>query len=129
MTTRSMLAALAGLVAVGTTTGLISVANASAAPSPTLDRAGARIQVTPNPVAPGQEITITGSCGGGPRVAYIGNAPGHPYPLDGAVRIVKDDPDGFVAKARVAANLGDGAGPVVVDCVTTRAETILVTHV
>lgn len=93
------------------------------------EASGPDIRVTPNPATPGQEVTITGHCGPGGKIEYIGNRPGQTYPFDRGVRIVDENPNGFVAVGQIAENLGNGAGPVVVDCGARTAETLLVTHV
>ncbi|MER6943726.1 hypothetical protein ABT294_06850 [Nonomuraea sp. NPDC000554] len=92
---------------------------------------GARavVQVSPNPTAKrGEEITITGNCGGGKKLnAVIGGIGGESI-LEN-VRIVNDDPKGFVAKANLAETIGNGVGPIFVDCGGEAGVTLLVTHV
>ncbi|GAA0929194.1 hypothetical protein [Nonomuraea longicatena] len=92
---------------------------------------GARavVQVGPNPTTErGQEITITGHCGGGRKlVRVIGGMTTRPT-LEN-IRIVSDDPKGFTAKATLSRTVGNGVGPVFVDCGGEVGVTLLVTHV
>ncbi|SEF37929.1 hypothetical protein SAMN05421837_116107 [Amycolatopsis pretoriensis] len=91
--------------------------------------ARATVQVTPNPTTHrGQEVTITGNCGGGTGLkSVLGGFPEHPA-LEN-IRIVDAGPDHFVAKATVSQHIGNGVGPVFVDCGGEAGVTLLVTHV
>jgi hypothetical protein len=122
------LAAAAGLVAAGT----ISIANASTAEEHvTTPPKGARavVHVSPNPTTErGQEVTITGHCGGGTGLkSVLGGFPDKPALVN--IRIIKDDAEGFLAKANLAPGIGNGVGPVFVDCGGEAGVTLLVTHV
>lgn len=92
---------------------------------------GARavVKVTPNPTTRrGQEVTITGHCGGGTGLKQvIAGLGGKPVLED--IRIIDDNPKGFLAKARLSATIGNGVGPVFVDCGGEAGVTLLVTHV
>jgi hypothetical protein len=91
---------------------------------------GARavVQVSPNPTTErGQEITITGNCGGGTGLkAVVGNSPDNPSLVN--IRILNNDPAGFLAKANIGPHIGNGVGPVLVDCGGEAGVTLLVTH-
>ncbi|MET8847424.1 hypothetical protein [Amycolatopsis sp. NPDC004625] len=91
--------------------------------------ARATVQVSPNPTTHrGQEVTITGNCGGGTGLkSVLGGFPEHPV-LEN-IRILETGPDRFVAKANLAAHIGNGVGPVFVDCGGEAGVTLLVTHV
>jgi hypothetical protein len=91
--------------------------------------ARATVQVSPNPTTyRGEEVTITGSCGGGTGLKAVhGGFPERPA-LEN-VRIVDAGPDHFVAKATVSQHIGNGVGPVFVDCGGEAGVTLLVTHV
>ncbi|EOD64970.1 hypothetical protein [Amycolatopsis vancoresmycina] len=91
--------------------------------------ARATVQVSPNPTTHrGQEVTITGNCGGGTGLkSVLGGFPEHPA-LEN-IRILETGPDRFVAKANVAGHIGNGVGPVFVDCGGEAGVTLLVTHV
>jgi hypothetical protein len=91
--------------------------------------ARATVQVSPNPTTRrGQEVTITGNCGGGTGLkSVLGGFPERPA-LEN-VRIIESGPDRFVAKANVAGHIGNGVGPVFVDCGGEAGVTLLVTHV
>ncbi|MEV6828496.1 hypothetical protein [Amycolatopsis sp. NPDC051102] len=91
--------------------------------------ARATVQVSPNPTTHrGQEVTITGNCGGGTGLkSVLGGFPEHPA-LEN-IRILETGPDRFVAKANLAATIGNGVGPVFVDCGGEAGVTLLVTHV
>lgn len=91
--------------------------------------ARATVQVSPNPTSErGQEVTITGSCGGGTGLkSVLGGFPEHPA-LEN-IRIIDAGPDHFVAKATVSQHIGNGVGPVFVDCGGEAGVTLLVTHV
>ena len=127
------LALAAGLV----TAASIGIAGgASAEPEGTMTNAnqppkGARatVQVSPNPTTHrGQEVTITGNCGGGSGLkSVLGGFPDRPA-LEN-IRILEAGPDRFVAKANVAGHIGNGVGPVFVDCGGEAGVTLLVTHV
>ncbi len=135
-TTRTVtgLATAAGLV----TAVSIGIAGGASAESGTTEGtmttqppkgARATVEVTPNPTTyRGQEVTITGSCGGGTGLkSVLGGFPEHPA-LEN-IRIVDAGPDHFVAKATVAQHIGNGVGPVFVDCGGEAGVTLLVTHV
>ncbi|WP_103349174.1 hypothetical protein [Amycolatopsis sp. CA-128772] len=133
--TRKTRTALAPAVAAGLVT-VVSIAiagGASADPGPDARRppkgARATVQVSPNPTTHrGQEVTITGNCGGGTGLkSVLGGFPDHPA-LEN-IRILETGPDRFVAKANVAAHIGNGVGPVFVDCGGEAGVTLLVTHV
>ncbi|WP_116199333.1 hypothetical protein [Amycolatopsis circi] len=90
---------------------------------------GARaiVKVDPNPAAPGGEITITGNCGGGKGLKkVIGGFPGHQILKD--VKIVDANPEAFKATAKLTTKVGNGVGPVMVDCDGEAGVTLLVTH-
>lgn len=99
-----------------------------AAPKPPKG-ARAVVDVSPNPtVKRGQRITITGHCGGGKGLkAVIGGITAKPILED--VRIIDDNPKGFVAKARLSSTIGNGVGPIFVDCGGEAGVILLVTHV
>ncbi|MBP2479167.1 hypothetical protein JOF53_008039 [Crossiella equi] len=92
---------------------------------------GARavVQISPNPTTHrGQEVTITGSCGGGTGLRKIVSGVGG-APILEDVRIRQTGPDRFEATARLRDTIGNGVGPVFVDCGTEVGVTLLVTHV
>lgn len=91
--------------------------------------ARATVRVTPNPTTErGQEVTITGDCGGGTGLkSILGGFPDNPALVN--IRILKDGPNGFLAKANLAPHIGNGVGPVFVDCGGEAGVTLLVTHV
>ncbi|MET8862860.1 hypothetical protein ABZW11_07865 [Nonomuraea sp. NPDC004580] len=131
---RKMTTAIAGL---SLTAGLLAVAGApagaqvgvTAAPKPPKG-ARAVVQVSPNPTTErGQEVTITGHCGGGKGLKGVLAGLDRKNPVLRNIRIVKDDPKGFVAKARLDSKIGNGVGPVFVDCGGEAGVTLLVTHV
>ncbi|SDJ04506.1 hypothetical protein [Nonomuraea jiangxiensis] len=100
----------------------------TAAPKPPKG-ARAVVRISPNPTTRrGQEVTITGNCGGGRKltavIAQIG-----PRSVLRNIRILKDDPRGFVAKANLDSKIGNGVGPIMVDCGGEAGVTLLVTHV
>ncbi|MFI7639329.1 hypothetical protein [Nonomuraea sp. NPDC049400] len=105
-----------------------TTAVATAAPKPPKG-ARAVVQVGPNPTTErGQEVTITGNCGGGEKLkAVFAGVTGKPVLKD--IRIIDDNPKGFVAKARLDSRIGNGVGPVFVDCGGEMGVTLLVTHV
>jgi hypothetical protein len=107
----------------GTTEGTMT--NANQPPK----GARATVQVSPNPTTRrGQEVTITGNCGGGTGLkSVLGGFPDRPA-LEN-VRVLDAGPDRFVAKATVAEHIGNGVGPVFVDCGGEAGVTLLVTHV
>jgi hypothetical protein len=93
---------------------------------------GARavVQVSPNPTARrGQEVTITGHCGGGEKLKAVFGGLDMKRPLLENIRIIDSDPKGFVAKATLRRTAGNGVGPVFVDCGGEAGVTLLVTHV
>ncbi|SDI38124.1 hypothetical protein SAMN05421505_14721 [Sinosporangium album] len=104
---------------------------ATEAPAAKLPPKGARavVQVSPNPTARrGEEVTITGRCGGGQGLKAVISGFGKVQVLKD-IRIIKDDPDGFLAKAKLSERIGNGVGPVFVDCGGEAGVTLLVTHV
>ncbi|MCX2733480.1 hypothetical protein OOZ19_24825 [Saccharopolyspora sp. NFXS83] len=92
---------------------------------------GARavVNVSPNPTSErGQEVTLTGHCGGGKELrGFISGMGGKPV-LEN-IEIVNSDPNGFEAKATLREEVGNGVGPVFVDCGDEVGVTLLVTHV
>ena len=76
--------------------------------------ARATVRVSPNPTTEReQEVTITGDCGGGTGLkSVLGGFPDNPALVN--IRILRDDPHGFVAKANLAPHIGNGVGPVFV---------------
>lgn len=89
---------------------------------------GARavVQVTPNPTTErNQEVTITGQCGGGTGLRAITS--GANEVLED-IRIISSGPDEFEATARLRDGVGNGVGPVFVDCGGEVGVTLLVTH-
>lgn len=122
------LAASAAALAAGVA-GFSAVGTASADSGPTPPKgARATVQVSPNPVVKrGQEVTITGNCGGGSNLrAVVGGSPENNI-LEN-LRILDDDPNGFLAKATVAERVGAGVGPVLVDCGDEAGVVLLVTR-
>jgi hypothetical protein len=130
------LLAVAGLI----TAGVIGTAGASADTSGSAQNmsnghakppkgARATVQVSPNPTTErGQEVTITGDCGGGTGLkSVLGGFPDKPALVN--IRILQDGPDRFLAKASLAPGIGNGVGPVFVDCGGEAGVTLLVTHV
>lgn len=124
---RNAIAATVGLLAAAGAT--VAVTSAAQATEPPPDGARAVVHVTPNPTTErGQEIEITGHCGGGEELrAVIGGFPERPILTD--VEILDPDPAAFRARARLAEGIGNGVGPVFVDCGTQLGVTLLVTHV
>ncbi len=93
---------------------------------------GARavVQVSPNPTTRrGQEVTITGHCGGGKGLKAVLAGVDRKNPVLKDIRIIDDNPKGFVAKATLSPKVGNGVGPVFVDCGGEAGVTLLVTHV
>ncbi|KAA9374623.1 hypothetical protein F5972_30780 [Microbispora cellulosiformans] len=104
-------------------------AAATAAPKPPKG-ARAVVQVSPNPTTRrSQEVTITGHCGGGKGLKAVIAGLDREHPVLRNIRIVEDDPKGFMAKATLAPRIGNGVGPVLVDCGGEAGVTLLVTHV
>ncbi|MEV0238202.1 hypothetical protein [Nonomuraea sp. NPDC050786] len=122
----SLTAGLLGLGAAGAQAGTATVA--TAAPKPPKG-ARAVVQVGPNPTTKrGEEVTITGNCGGGEKLkAVLSGMTGKPSLRN--VRIIDDNPKAFVAKASLDPRIGNGVGPVFVDCGGEVGVTLLVTHV
>ncbi|MER5394170.1 hypothetical protein [Saccharopolyspora sp. NPDC002686] len=91
--------------------------------------ARAAVQVTPNPTTErGQEVTITGHCGGGTGLrAVVSGVDGRPVLED--VEIIESGPERFEARAKLRETVGNGVGPVLVDCGGEAGVTLLVTHV
>ncbi|MFI6293287.1 hypothetical protein ACIBEJ_16980 [Nonomuraea sp. NPDC050790] len=105
------------------------VNEAAAAPKPPKG-ARAVVQVSPNPTTKrAQEVTITGHCGGGKGLKTVFAGLDREHPVLQNIRIVEDSPKGFVAKATLAPKIGNGVGPVFVDCGGEAGVTLLVTHV
>ncbi|AQZ60662.1 unnamed protein product [[Actinomadura] parvosata subsp. kistnae] len=101
----------------------------TAAPKPPKG-ARAVVQVSPNPTARrGQEVTITGHCGGGKGLKAVLAGLDREHPVLENIRIVRDDPKRFEAKATLSPRIGNGVGPVFVDCGGEAGVTLLVTHV
>ncbi|GAA4956984.1 anaerobic selenocysteine-containing dehydrogenase [Nonomuraea thailandensis] len=137
---RKVVTAIAGLsLTAGLTAGLAGSVSApagatggavgAAAPKPPKG-ARAVVRVSPNPTAErGQEVTITGHCGGGTGLKAVIAGLDRKRPVLENVRIVKDDPKGFVAKGTLSSRIGNGVGPVFVDCGGEAGVTLLVTHV
>ncbi|WP_433225098.1 hypothetical protein [Microtetraspora malaysiensis] len=139
---KRVMAAVAGL---SLTAGLLGLAGApagaqagTASAAATAEMAapkppkGARavVQVSPNPTTKrGQEVTITGHCGGGKGLKAVLAGIDREHPVLENIRIVEDNPKGFVAKATLAPKIGNGVGPVLVDCGGEAGVTLLVTHV
>ncbi|MET8990187.1 hypothetical protein ABZW49_32460 [Nonomuraea wenchangensis] len=128
MTAIAGLSLTAGLLApAGAQAGQATAATAAAKPP---KGARAVVQVSPNPTTRrGQEVTITGHCGGGKGLKAVLAGLDRKHPVLRDVRIVEDDPKGFVAKATLAPTIGNGVGPVLVDCGGEAGVTLLVTHV
>ncbi|WP_431900577.1 hypothetical protein [Nonomuraea sp. bgisy101] len=102
---------------------------AMAAPKPPKG-ARAVVQVSPNPTTKRrQEVTITGHCGGGKGLKAVLAGLDREHPVLENIRIIEDNPQGFVAKATLAPTIGNGVGPVFVDCGGEAGVTLLVTHV
>ncbi|OAP22555.1 MULTISPECIES: hypothetical protein [Amycolatopsis] len=130
--------ALAAAVIAGGTIGVAAAstgdhpaAPAVAAQPPAAEQppegARATVKVDPNPAAPGGEVTITGDCGGGTGLKkVIGGYPGHEILKD--LKIVDANPEAFKATAKLTTKIGDGVGPVLVDCGGEAGVTLLVTH-
>ncbi|MFG1694454.1 response regulator transcription factor [Nonomuraea sp. NPDC049309] len=96
-------------------TGQAGTASEAAAPKKQRPPKGARavVQVSPNPTTKrGQEVTITGHCGGGKGLKAVLAGLDRKHPVLRNIRIVKDDPKGFVAKATLDRKIGNGVGPV-----------------
>ncbi|HEX6355543.1 hypothetical protein [Actinophytocola sp.] len=87
------------------------------------------VRVSPNPTTErGQRVTITGHCGGGTGLrAIISGINDNPVLED--VTITETGPERFVATARLRETVGNGVGPVFVDCGGELGVTLLVTHV
>ncbi|MEO3795559.1 hypothetical protein ABGB14_35585 [Nonomuraea sp. B10E15] len=114
----------------GAQAGTASTATAAmAAPKPPKG-ARAVVRVSPNPTTKrGEEVTITGHCGGGKGLKAVLAGLDRKHPVLQNIRIVEDSPKGFVAKATLAPKIGNGVGPVLVDCGGEAGVTLLVTHV
>ncbi|WP_245899580.1 hypothetical protein [Nonomuraea indica] len=135
MTAVAGLSLTAGLLGVagapaGAQAGAAGAATAAmAAPKPPKG-ARAVVQVSPNPTTErGQEVTITGRCGGGEGLKAVIGGLDREHPVMRNIRIIKDDPKGFVARATLDPKIGNGVGPVFVDCGGEAGVTLLVTHV
>ena len=89
--------------------------------------ARATVKVDPTPAVPGGDVTITGNCGGGKGLKkVIGGYPGHEILKD--LKIVDANPEAFKATATLSKKIGNGVGPVLVDCDGEAGVTLLVTH-
>lgn len=114
------------------TTGESTTGESTAAVAAPKPPKGARavVQVSPNPTTRrGQELTITGHCGGGKGLKAVLGGIDREHPMLRNVRIIDDNPRGFVAKATLAPHIGNGVGPIFVDCGGEAGVTLLVTHV
>ncbi|MFE0156151.1 hypothetical protein ACFWY5_54095 [Nonomuraea sp. NPDC059007] len=101
----------------------------AAAPKPPKG-ARAVVQVSPNPTTKrGQEVTITGHCGGGKGLKAVIAGIDRERPVLLNIRIIDDNPKGFVAKGTLRPTIGNGVGPVFVDCGGEAGVVLLVTHV
>lgn len=122
------------LSGVGLVAGVLVAATASSASaSEPVDQPpkGARavVRVSPNPTTQrGQEITLTGNCGGGERLVEVFSG-FNGRPVLENIRILNDDPNGFAAKANLVQEIGNGVGPIFVSCGDEVGVTLLVTHV
>ncbi|GAA2884289.1 hypothetical protein GCM10010517_47630 [Streptosporangium fragile] len=127
--TAGVLALNAGSAFAGERAGATGKAEAVAAAPKPPKGARAVVQVSPNPTAKrGEELTITGHCGGGKGLkAVIGGINGTQF-LEN-IRIIDDNPKAFKAKATLSAKVGNGVGPVFVDCGGEAGVVLLVTHV
>jgi hypothetical protein len=126
------LAVVSGIAAATAVAALCLAGSASAAAGGSAQPPkGARavVNVSPNPtVRSGQAVTITGDCGGGSGLkTVIGGFPGQGI-LEN-LHIVSSDPHGFRATATISSQIGNGVGPVFVDCGGEAGVTLLVTHV
>ncbi|MEU1393384.1 MULTISPECIES: hypothetical protein [unclassified Nonomuraea] len=135
MTAFAGLSLTAGLLGVagaptGAQAGTAGAATAAmAAPKPPKG-ARAVVQISPNPTTKrSEEVTITGHCGGGKGLRAVLAGLDRQHPVLQNIRIIKDDPKGFVAKATLSPKIGNGVGPVFVDCGGEAGVTLLVTHV
>ncbi|MEV0055629.1 hypothetical protein AB0H34_34670 [Saccharopolyspora shandongensis] len=133
MLKKTSIAAIGITVAAGAITATSS--GAFAAPEPGANTepvppkgARAQVQVTPNPVWRGQEVTITGNCGGGTGLKAVLSGYSETTPVLEDVRIVDDNPASFIAKGRLSERVGNGVGPVFVDCGGEAGVTLVVTH-
>ncbi|HUR05362.1 MAG TPA: hypothetical protein VM347_22660 [Nonomuraea sp.] len=139
--TKRMITAIVG---VGVTVGMLGLGGVSASASDQAGTTGASIgataapkppkgaravvQVSPNPTTKrGQEVTITGNCGGGKKLQAVVAGMGGRAVLRN-IRILEDNPKGFVAKATLDSKIGNGVGPIFVDCGGEAGVTLLVTH-
>ncbi|MEU6719043.1 hypothetical protein ABZ897_46905 [Nonomuraea sp. NPDC046802] len=128
--TKKLLAMIAvAALATGATTSSASATNAGA--SAKLPPKGARavVEVSPNPTAKrGEKLTITGHCGGGTGLkAVIGGI--QDKSILEEVRILDDNPKRFKATATLRSTIGNGVGPIFVNCGGEMGVTLLVTHV
>ncbi|MGC7094676.1 hypothetical protein ACPZ19_08435 [Amycolatopsis lurida] len=122
--------AAAGVTVIAGGLGAAGASGAFASDEPTPPK-GARavVKVTPNPTTErGQEVTITGNCGGGEKLRAV-HSGFNGKPVLEHIRILSEDPNGFEAKATVSQTVGNGVGPVFVDCGGEAGVTLLVTHV
>ncbi|WP_207954471.1 hypothetical protein [Saccharopolyspora elongata] len=117
----------AGAIIIATSSGAFAAPEPGAAPAPPKG-ARATVQVDPNPVWRGQEVTITGDCGGGTGLKAVLSGFSETKPVLEDVRIIDPNPAGFLAKARLSDTVGNGVGPVFVDCGGEAGVTLIVTH-
>ncbi|MEU5849979.1 hypothetical protein [Saccharopolyspora shandongensis] len=117
----------AGAIITATSSGAFAAPVSGAAPVPPKG-ARATVQVDPNPVWRGQEVTITGDCGGGTGLKAVLSGFSETRPVLEDVRIVDPNPAGFLAKGRLSDAVGNGVGPVFVDCGGEAGVTLVVTH-
>ena len=90
--------------------------------------ARATVHISPNPTTErGQEVTITGHRGGGTGLRSITSGV-QDRPVLENIRIVDTGPDRFEATATLRETIGNGVGPVFVDCGGEAGVTLLVTH-
>ncbi|MEO3874178.1 hypothetical protein ABGB18_35715 [Nonomuraea sp. B12E4] len=112
----------------GTSTMTGTAAAEKAAPRPPKG-ARAVVRVSPNPTTRrGQKVTITGDCGGGEKLKTVMAGVNGNTVLEN-IRILSSDPKGFKATATLSSKIGNGVGPVFVDCGDEAGVTLLVTHV
>ncbi|WP_433510737.1 hypothetical protein ACQP2T_43720 [Nonomuraea sp. CA-143628] len=125
----SLTAGLLGLAGVPAGAQAGAATAAMAAPNPPKG-ARAVVQVSPNPTTKrGQEVTITGNCGGGKKLKAVLAGIDRDRPTLENIRIIDDNSQGFVAKAVLRPTIGNGVGPVFVDCGGEAGVALLVTHV
>ncbi|HET6499760.1 MAG TPA: hypothetical protein VFG87_03255 [Amycolatopsis sp.] len=129
---RKIVAVVVSLGGVITAGAVVAAGVAPAQARTALPPQGARaqVQVSPNPTTrQGEEVTITGSCQGGTGLKAVSSGAYGGVPALEDIRIIKTDPNGFEARATVSETIGNGVGPVFVDCGGEVGVTLLVTHV